>query len=67
MKHQVDDRVFHCMQCGKSLLDIFDDKHYECDSIEGFVHPEFVKVRLRFIKMMADHDYGKENGKQKAE
>jgi hypothetical protein len=66
MKHRVDEKVFYCMQCGKSLLDIFDDQHYECEGIEGYVHPEFVKVRLKFIKMLADHDNGKENGKQKA-
>jgi hypothetical protein len=66
MKHKVDDRVFYCMQCGKSLLDIFDDRHYECDGIEGYIHPEFVKVRLKFIQLMALSSYGKEDGKQKA-
>jgi len=66
MKHRVDDRVFHCMQCGKSLIDIFDDQHYECESIEGYIHPEFVKVRLQLVKHLADHSYNKEHGKQKA-
>jgi len=66
MKHRVDDKVFHCMQCGKSLVDIFDEKHYECESIEGYIHPEFVRARLQFIKLIADNSYGKEHGKQKA-
>ena len=63
MKHRVDDRVFHCMQCGKSLVDIFNDHHYDCESIEGYVHPEFVKARLKFVKMIADHEYDKQKAK----
>ena len=66
MKHRVDDRVFHCMQCGKSLIDIFEDQHYECEGIKDYIHLDFVKATLQFIKMIADHKYNKKHGKQKA-
>ena len=68
MKHRVDDRIFYCMQCGKSLIDIFDDKHYECESIEGYIHPDFVKAQLIFIKHLGglDEKVLKLDGKQKA-
>jgi hypothetical protein len=63
MKHRVDDKVFHCMQCGKSLLDIFDDKHYECEGIHGYIHLDFVRTLLQYIKIVADHRYGKQKAK----
>ena len=65
MKHKVDNRIFYCQMCGKPLTEIFDDNHYQCEGIEGYVHPEFVRAQLNFIKHLGGLLQRKPDGKQK--
>ena len=48
MKHDMDQVLYFCKWCGKSMLEVIDNDDVECHGTSGIFHIEYLKKKKEF-------------------